>query len=52
MYPTYLREQLHFTPADTGKIMSIYGLGVLALGGRRSRRRPISHCALVLVVSF
>jgi MFS family permease len=33
MYPTYLREQLHFTPADTGKIMSIYGLGVLASVG-------------------
>ena len=33
MYPTYLREQLRFTPADTGKIMSIYGLGVLASVG-------------------
>lgn len=51
MYPTYLREQLHFTPADAGKIMSIYGLGVLAsvgggLAGDRFRMRP------VLVVSF
>jgi len=34
MYPTYLREQLHFTPANAGKIMSIYGLGVLvSVGG-------------------
>jgi MFS family permease len=51
MYPTYLREQLHFTPADTGKIMSIYGLGVLAsvgggLVGDRFAMRP------VLAVSF
>ncbi len=51
MYPTYLREQLRFTPADTGKIMSIYGLGVLAsvgggLIGDRFAVRP------VLVVSF
>ena len=51
MYPTYLREQLHFTPADAGKIMSIYGLGVLlsiggGLVGDRFPMRP------VLVLSF
>src|ERR1700704_517233 len=51
MYPTYLREQLHFTPDDTGKIMSIYGLGVLTSGGGgligdRFSMRP------VLMVSF
>ena len=34
MYPTYLREQLGFTPADTGSVMSIFGLGALAsIGG-------------------
>jgi DHA1 family inner membrane transport protein len=34
MYPTYLREQLGFTPADTGTVMSIFGLGALAsIGG-------------------
>jgi MFS transporter, DHA1 family, inner membrane transport protein len=34
MYPTYLREQLNFTPADTGRVMSIFGLGALAsIGG-------------------
>jgi MFS transporter, DHA1 family, inner membrane transport protein len=33
MYPTYLRQQLHFSPGDAGKIMSIYGLGVLASVG-------------------
>ena len=51
MYPTYLREQLHFTPADTGKIMSIYGLGVLASvgGGFVGDRFPMRP---VLVGSF
>jgi MFS transporter, DHA1 family, inner membrane transport protein len=33
MYPTYLREQLNFTPADTGTVMSIFGLGALASVG-------------------
>jgi MFS transporter, DHA1 family, inner membrane transport protein len=35
MYPTFLREQLRYSPADTGSVMSIYGLGVLAslIGG-------------------
>ena len=51
MYPTYLREQLHFTPADTGKIMSIYGLGALASvgGGLLGDRFPMRP---MLVVSF
>ncbi len=44
MYPTFLREQLHYQPADAGKVMSIYGLGVLVsafmgwLGDRFSPR--------------
>jgi MFS transporter, DHA1 family, inner membrane transport protein len=29
MYPTFLREQLHYAPTDAGRVMSIYGLGVL-----------------------
>jgi MFS family permease len=51
MYPTFLREQLNFTPADTGTIMSIYGLGVLASlgGGLLGDRCPMRP---VLVVSF
>jgi MFS family permease len=51
MYPTYLREQLHFTPADTGKIMSVYGLGVLVSvgGGLVGDRYPVRG---VLAVSF
>ncbi len=51
MYPTFLREQLHYAPADAGSVMSIYGLGVLVsvvsgwLGDRFSPR-------LVLGASF
>ena len=51
MYPTYLREQLRFTPADTGAIMSIYGLGVLVsvAGGFLGDRFPARS---VLAASF
>ena len=51
MYPTFLREQLYYAPADAGRVMSIYGLGVLVsvisgwLGDRFSPR-------LVLGTSF
>jgi DHA1 family inner membrane transport protein len=51
MYPTFLREQLHYAPPDAGRVMSIYGLGVLVsvvsgwLGDRFSPR-------LVLCTSF
>ncbi|THD46379.1 MAG: MFS transporter [Bradyrhizobium sp.] len=51
MYPTFLREQLHYAPADAGRVMSIYGLGVLVsvvsgwLGDRFSPR-------LILGTSF
>lgn len=30
MYPTYLREYLHYSPAATGGVMSFYGFGVFA----------------------
>lgn len=33
MYPTFLREYLHYSPADTGRVMSLYGLGALASVG-------------------
>src|SRR5262245_12011356 len=51
MYPTYLREQLGFTPADTGTIMSIFGLGALASigGGFLGDRFPMRP---FLVASF
>ncbi len=51
MYPTFLREQLHYAPPDAGRVMSIYGLGVLVslfmgwLGDRFSPR-------IVLTTSF
>ena len=51
MYPTFLREQLHYAPADAGRVMSIYALGVLVsvisgwLGDRFSPR-------LILGMSF
>jgi MFS transporter, DHA1 family, inner membrane transport protein len=43
MYPTYLREELGFTPADTGRVMSIFGLGALAsvAGGFLGDRFPM-----------
>jgi predicted MFS family arabinose efflux permease len=52
MYPTYLREQLGFTPADTGTVMSIFGLGALAsigggfLGDRFPMRAVLVTCFL------
>lgn len=35
MYPVFLREQLHYSPAQTGRVMSIYGIGALCsvIGG-------------------
>jgi MFS transporter, DHA1 family, inner membrane transport protein len=33
MYPIFLREELHFAPADAGHVMTIYGLGVLVSAG-------------------
>jgi DHA1 family inner membrane transport protein len=47
MYPTFLREYLHYSPADTGKVMSLYGLGALGsfgggwIGDRFSARRVL-----------
>jgi DHA1 family inner membrane transport protein len=48
MYPTFLREQLHFAPTDIGRVMSTYGLGVLVslgsgwLGDRFPARAVLS----------
>ncbi|OWW20648.1 MFS transporter [Noviherbaspirillum denitrificans] len=51
MYPTYLREQLHFAPTTTGGVMSMYGLGVFAsiFGGWLGDRLPPR---LLLVTTF
>jgi MFS family permease len=53
MYPTFLREQLHYAPADAGRVMSTYGLGVLVslftgwLGDRFSPRLVVGLSFLV-----
>lgn len=53
MYPTFLREQLHFAPTNIGRVMSAYGLGVLVslgtgwLGDRFSGRAVLSLSFLV-----
>jgi len=57
MYPTYLREQLRFTPADTGTIMSIYGLGVLvSVGGGflgdRFAARPVLAASFLIAAGI
>ncbi|NEU95290.1 MFS transporter [Bradyrhizobium uaiense] len=52
MYPVFLREQLHFAPAETGQVMSIYGAGVLCsliggwVGDRFSPRTVLSGAFL------
>lgn len=61
MYPTFLREYLHFAPADIGRVMSTYGLGVLLsavagwLGDRFSARIVLSLsflCAALLALAL
>ncbi len=53
MYPTFLREQLHYAPADAGRVMSIYGFGVLVsaacgwLGDRFSPRVVLGTSFLI-----
>lgn len=57
MYPTFLRENLQYSPTSAGTVMSIYGLGALAsigggwLGDRFSPRLVMSAtfvCAAAL----
>ena len=57
MYPTFLREELQYSPTVAGTVMSIFGLGVLAsigggwLGDRFSPRLLLSvafFCTAVL----
>ncbi len=52
MYPTFLREYLHYSPADAGKVVSFYGFGALLsvaggwLGDRFSPRLVLG-CAML-----
>lgn len=57
MYPTFLREALHYTPAAAGAVVAAFGLGALGsvaggwLGDRSSPRQVLSaafFCAAVL----
>ena len=57
MYPTFLREDLHYSPTTAGTVMSLYGLGTLGsiaggwLGDRFSPRLVLSStffCAAAL----
>jgi len=57
MYPTFLREALHYTPAAAGAVVGAFGLGALGsvaggwLGDRSSPRQVLSAaflCAAVL----
>jgi MFS transporter, DHA1 family, inner membrane transport protein len=53
MYPTFLREHLHYAPSDAGRVMSFYGLGVLVslftgwLGDRFSPRLVLGSSFLL-----
>jgi DHA1 family inner membrane transport protein len=52
MYPTFLREALHYTPASAGAVVGVFGLGALGsvaggwLGDRSSPRRVLSAAFL------
>jgi MFS transporter, DHA1 family, inner membrane transport protein len=52
MYPTFLREALHYTPAAAGAVVGVFGLGALGsvaggwLGDRSSPRRVLSAAFL------
>ena len=56
MYPTYLRESLHYSPETAGFVMSFFGLGALAsiaggwLGDRASPRVVLSVAFLCTAV--
>lgn len=57
MYPTFLRESLHYTPKAAGLVMSFYGIGALAsiaggwIGDRFSPRLVlgISYLSVALI---
>jgi predicted MFS family arabinose efflux permease len=51
LYPTYLREVLHYAPVETSRVMSLYGVGVIiSVGlGWLGDRLP---AGLVLPVAF
>ena len=41
LYPTFLRETLHYSPINAGKVIGFFGLGALALDPVRLDRRSL-----------
>ena len=56
LYPTFLRENLHYAPAAAGKVIGFFGIGALAsifggwLGDRLSPRLVLSGSLLSIAV--
>lgn len=56
LYPTFLREVLHYAPADAGKVIGFFGIGALAsipcgwIGDRYSPRLVLSGSLLCIAV--
>jgi MFS family permease len=56
LYPTFLREVLHYTPADAGKVIGFFGVGALAsipcgwIGDRYSPKLVLSGSLLSIAV--
>jgi DHA1 family inner membrane transport protein len=56
LYPTFLRETLHYTPTNAGKVVGFFGVGALAsivcgwIGDRYSPRLVLSASLLSIAV--
>jgi MFS family permease len=56
LYPTFLRENLHYAPADAGKVIGFFGVGALGsifggwLGDRLSPKLVLSGALLSVAV--
>src|SRR5581483_1925345 len=56
LYPTFLREELHYSPADAGKVIGFFGIGALAsifggwIGDRLSPKLVLSGALLSISV--
>jgi MFS transporter, DHA1 family, inner membrane transport protein len=56
LYPTFLREVLHYSPADAGKVIGFFGIGALAsipcgwIGDRYSPKLVLSGSLLSIAV--
>jgi MFS family permease len=56
LYPTFLRETLHYSPSDAGKVIGFFGIGALAsipcgwIGDRYSPKLVLSGSLLSIAV--